>query len=164
MTLETLIKNNLLEKFIAPLEKAKKELAKGVECLNVAKLSMDADLMDEEYYRRMVYGSIYNASMFASMAFLFSENYRAKQSSRYHATLLEAAENIFRDSNKLDEKTKNIITSLHKIRKKRNDINYDELPSDISKAGLKDAIGVVEKWAEKIRNFIQEKEASENLL
>ncbi|MBU4421351.1 hypothetical protein KKB41_00120 [Patescibacteria group bacterium] len=160
--MENLINDKLLEEFECSTEKAKKEFVKSEERFDAAKTILNLGSQTEEL-KKIAYENIYTASRFASTALLFLNNYRVKRTSRSHEAILKASECILKDSGKCDIETLGAINKLHQIRKRRNSVDYDELPSDISEAGLKIAIETVGWWIEKVRGLIEGKENSDNL-
>lgn len=159
MSLEDLISKNLLEEFNgASIDQIRKRFLKGKDYLDLARQNFNSGTLNDNQ-RSAVYDNIYDGIKFIADSFGYLKGYRAK-GKHSHAVILQTVKFIFEKEGKLDDITKNILSRLDKMRKRRHIIDYDLNAPDITEQGIRDALATAADFADKADVFIKEKEGA----
>ena len=148
MTLKELIKRGKLEEFgEVSLMQVTNKLKFAFKNLNTAENLFKAQGGDEDI-NRIIYLNTYNAVRLALQAYVLSEGYRTKGQG-HHKTLIIVTKLLIKDDS-LDS----IFTSMLKMSKNRNKIDYDVEILDVSNKtmnkSLKDARTLLNKINRKV--------------
>lgn len=141
--IQKLLSEGLLEEFEKPMKDVEKRLENGKQRLLFAKKNFTDDV--DEKFLDSIYISIYDAVRFIGEAFLLLNGYRAKLKD-HHKTVI----NVTRELMGNEEDMKNVLKRLNKMRKKRNELDYDFDAYGASRSAISKAMEDAEKFVSKV--------------
>lgn len=156
MNLQELISQNKLEEFKKPIRDIRKIFEKGRQRLSFAKTNFNK--RTPEIYFDAIYTSIYDSIRLTGEAFLLLNGYRAKHQ-EHHKTVINVTRALMGD----EEDMKNVLKRLNKMRKRRNDLDYDFDTYGVSRTAISKAIEDAEKLAKKVLGAITAKDPQQKI-
>jgi|GEM_PF-6711658 uncharacterized protein (UPF0332 family) len=155
MSIQSLIEENLLQEIEdISLKQVKRRFSVAISFLNSAKI----DLKSKNKENIVIYDNLYNSARMIGEAFLLLNNYKASIKN-HHKTVIEVTRLTIKDRD-----MEFLFKRLDRMRKNRNKLDYDIDVFDISDITLKNMFEDIKKFANKVEDFINNKDTQKKLI